>query len=109
MAGIALRRMLVHYIYAHLMFLLAADKLSDIDIEFSLKSKERTTQASESVEERLLSYQRKVELAATQKANQDLDRWKRLEIETIQVIEREKQQKEVQDRRRQVHTAVRYS
>ena len=77
-----------------------ADKLSHIDAEFSAQSK--SNEPTGSVEERMLSYQRKIELASSQKAQQDLERWKRMEMETIQITEREKIQRELQDRRRQV-------
>ena len=81
-------------------FLVTADKLSHIDTEFNEKLKSNAN--SGTVEERLLSYQRRIELATSQKAQQDFERWKRLEIETIQIMEREKIQRELQDRRRQV-------
>ncbi|XP_067948226.1 centriole and centriolar satellite protein ofd1-like isoform X2 [Watersipora subatra] len=85
--------------------LLLSDKLSDIDKEFSVKSQTKTTAVS--VEERLLSHQRRVELACSQKSQQDFDRWKKLELETVRMTEREKVQREMQDRRRQLEDEYR--
>jgi len=73
--------------------------LAHIDSQYaSLSHSRRPGDIASSVEERLLAHQRKIELAAK--------RWKRLEIQTIQVSERENQYRELQDRRRQVGVEV---
>lgn len=47
-------------------------------------------------------------MACRQKAQQDLERWKELEVETIRVTERERVQRETMERRRQVMPVVSY-
>jgi len=80
------------------MSLISAQKLSDIDHEFSSRSKI----ASMPVEERMLAYQRKVEQTANQRADEEMKRWKQMEIAAIRMAEREKQEQEMRERRKQV-------
>lgn len=65
-------------------------------------SKRQESQYTPNVEERLLSYQRKVEMDTSKKYREDFERWKKLEIETIRLTEREKADKELQQRKLQV-------
>lgn len=65
-------------------------------------SKRQESQYTPNVEERLLSYQRKVEMDTSKKYREDFERWKKLEIETVRLTEREKADKELQQRKLQV-------
>lgn len=69
-------------------------------MEFSTRSKKSDT--SNSIEEKLLAYQRKAEQSANEKSQQEFERWKRLELELIQVKERDKLNKEFNDKRQRV-------
>lgn len=83
-----------------MILILTVDKLTSIDLEFSTRSQK--AEPSSSVEERLLVYQRRAEQSANEKAQQEFERWKRLEVELLQVTERDKLNKEFNERKQKV-------